>query len=97
MRGRYVRAYSRPYERVVRLRRKYGVTWEELVTKYGTSCNICGRTRAGNGKDYRLSVDHDHKTGRIRGLLCSPCNRALGFFEDDPTRMAVAIRYLQQP
>lgn len=45
--------------------------WEK---KYGDQCNICGRRATGSR---RLNRDHDHKTGKPRGLLCTRCNRAL--------------------
>jgi hypothetical protein len=44
---------------------------------------------------YSLHVDHDHGTGRIRGLLCFRCNNALGDLEDDPALVRAAARYLK--
>lgn len=41
-----------------------------------------------------LVVDHDHKTGEVRGLLCQPCNTAIGMLEDCPDRLRGALRYL---
>lgn len=41
-----------------------------------------------------LVVDHDHKTGEVRGLLCRPCNTAIGMLEDCPDRLRGALRYL---
>lgn len=48
-------------------------TYDEWQKRYGERCGICGAT----GKTRRLDRDHDHKTSRPRGLLCSRCNRAL--------------------
>jgi len=76
-----------------RYRTQYGITLEEyeiLLTQQDGKCAIC-RMAAGRK---RLSVDHDHKTGAIRGLLCFPCNSALGRFKDDPNLLDAAKRYL---
>jgi hypothetical protein len=43
-----------------------------------------------------LCIDHDHRNGRIRGLLCNACNTAIGLFEEDVTRFAEAVRYLRR-
>ncbi len=75
------------------LERTYGLTfkeYEKMRWDQNGVCAICGRPqRAGN----RLFVDHDHKTGAVRALLCTPCNMGLGQFEDDTKRLASAIRY----
>lgn len=79
--------------------RYYGLTlseYEAMVAARGGLCDICHRPESmtQRGKVKRLSVDHDHDTGAVRGLLCSACNRALGFFGDDVTRVADAATYL---
>jgi hypothetical protein len=61
-----------------------------LEAGQGGRCAICLQ-RPPSG---RLHVDHDHQTGRIRGLLCGSCNKALGLFRDDPARMRRAATYL---
>lgn len=75
------------------LRRKYGMTvevYEELLAKGDGGCWICGR-RAGKK---RLSVDHDHRTGRVRGILCWYCNAGLQRYDDNPVLLRRAADYL---
>lgn len=79
--------------------RYYGLTlaeYEAMVAARGGLCDICHRPESMTlrGKRKRLSVDHDHDTGAVRGLLCSACNRALGWLGDDPARVAEAAAYL---
>lgn len=86
---------SLKYRNTVGLQRKYGITAEEyadMVARQNGVCCICGKPP--QGKYTRLSVDHCHKTGRVRGLLCNRCNRAIGLFEDDPRLITVAAAYL---
>ena len=61
-----------------------------LVEQNGV-CAICKKTCTIRK---RLSIDHDHKTGGIRKLLCSRCNSGLGFFLDDPELLIAAAKYL---
>ena len=57
-------------------------------------CAICGRTSR-EADTPRLVVDHDHATGKIRGLLCNGCNAGLGFFGEVATRLLAAVEYLK--
>jgi Recombination endonuclease VII len=99
---RLARAVTRqPQYRDARLRRVYGLTLTEYETRkaaQGGVCAICHEPeRAINrktGKRHDLPVDHDHATGRVRGLLCHKCNKGLGQFVDNPARLFAAIRYL---
>lgn len=82
-----------------RVMMKYGITYFDYQVMYGNQngrCAICGCGPNGNGKQYgRLSIDHDHDTNEIRGLLCSTCNSGLGMFKDDPYLLELAADYLR--
>lgn len=58
------------------------------------NCEICGRESHTLKKG--LCLDHDHKTNKFRGWLCSPCNVALGMVQDKPERLALLIKYLEK-
>lgn len=82
-------------ERDQHLQRTYGLTLEDyeflLVSQRGR-CTICGKPDGD-----QLHVDHDHLTGRVRGLLCGNCNRAMGLFHEDAARFEAAGEYLRRP
>lgn len=99
-----VKAYRAANLERVRLRdieRKYGLapmTYMAMLVKQGERCRICRREETFDRKGYKrasLSVDHDHETGVVRGLLCMDCNRALGLFRDDPELLEAAASYLR--
>jgi hypothetical protein len=71
---------------------RHGLTRDELDALYKASnglCDICGREPA-----RWLNVDHDHETGKVRGLLCLACNTGLGNFQDSVEWLQKAIEYL---
>jgi len=73
----------------------YGLTEAELAAleeEQGGACRICGDVVAEG-----LVIDHCHREGHVRGLLCGACNLGLGAFRNDPARLAAAIRYLAAP
>lgn len=95
---RWVRANPEK-RRCIQLRAKYGISLEEyndILTAQGHVCAICSRSDTGDKWTRNLAVDHDHTTGKVRGLLCSPCNRALGLFTDDIDALQRAIDYLRR-
>lgn len=67
--------------------------YEDMLKNQLSVCAIC---RHISQDSTPLAVDHCHKTGKIRGLLCRPCNSALGFFRDNVENMQIAITYLQK-
>lgn len=85
-------------ERRQRIGPGYRVTgqsrYTELYLAQGGCCWICEKVLA---KEAAGPLDHDHKTGRVRGLLCSRCNTGLGLFKDDPALLERAILYLRRP
>jgi len=81
-------------KRDARYRSKYGVSLdhlEALMVKQQHKCAICGKSLTA-----RMNLDHDHATGRIRGLLCPCCNRGLGLFGDSLAVLTKAVQYLKQ-
>ena len=84
------------------LKSSYGITiddYETLLKNQNHACAICdgkeGSVQA-NGKPFSLAVDHNHETNKVRGLLCSHCNRGLGLFQDSILRLRSAINYLEE-
>lgn len=80
-----------------RVQKVYGLKPGEYGAIYlhqGGRCFICQRA---TGASKALSVDHDHGTGLVRGLLCSTCNKLLGHLRDNPVTAARIHRYLVNP
>lgn len=90
-------AYNRSHKeqmRAWRLRRRYGIslgTYEEMFEAQSGLCKVCGKKSHGK----RLAVDHDHKTGEIRALLCHSCNTAVGYMEDDSELLRALADYIE--
>lgn len=88
----------RNYSHARHIGETYGITTEEywFIYEYqGGTCAICQRA---TGARKKLSVDHSHVTGMVRGLLCQKCNRdVLGHLRDDPAALERAVEYLMSP
>jgi len=77
------------------LKKKYGITLEQysvMLEAQGGVCYLCGRT---NG-DRSLAVDHNHKTGRVRKLLCGHCNYLVGTIENSKDEIKKIEKYLDE-
>lgn len=86
---------SREYGRVRHLRYCFGIDAQDydiLAAKQNNRCAICGEPPSGDGRSLR--VDHDHRTGVIRGLLCHKCNIGMGFLDKQPDRLSKVAAYL---
>ena len=68
--------------------------YAKLLVEQNNSCAICGIEATELKRE--LSVDHNHETNKIRGLLCHHCNIGLGNFRDSTTLLSVAIEYLER-
>jgi hypothetical protein len=93
-RSRWADPEFRARKRAEMLRREYGLSvreYEAMVERQGGACAIC-RTKPAA----RLCVDHCHKTGRVRDLLCDRCNLALGKCHDDPQLARKFADYLER-
>lgn len=92
----YNREWYRRKGRDYSLRFNYGITlkqYEEMLKQQNEVCAVCSEVNL-NGK--LLCVDHNHKTGKVRGLLCDSCNHVLGMGKENVDRLAKAILYLKK-
>ena len=106
----YTKKYSKEYykrtrgtpeaRRAFHMKQKYGISMEDyakLLASQNYVCAICGGKQVeGKGLNGTLSVDHNHDTGEVRGLLCQTCNLGLGAFKDNITLLAIASEYLKK-
>lgn len=82
-------------KRIVKLRLRYGITvddYNKMLISQNYRCAICGEKQLNNKK---LAVDHCHKTGKVRGLLCRNCNIGIGMLNDNPESLLKAYKYIK--
>lgn len=84
---------------------QFGMTFDDLSTMIGEQmclCKICKKPMSMiRNRGDSCNIDHDHtkpkgEPGRVRGLLCSNCNRGLGYFQDNPKHLRTAAKYVEQ-
>ncbi len=73
------------------LKAKYALALEDFAQMELRQSRLC----ACCGEQAELVVDHDHKTGKVRGLLCAPCNRTIGHSKENPQRLRAAAKFLE--
>ena len=89
--------YCPDYNANAMLKKAYGITleqYDQMAEAQGHKCAICESTEP-KSHGARFAVDHDHKTGKVRGLLCGPCNMGMGKLGDDIALLTSAIEYLR--
>lgn len=83
-------AYSTKLNRL----RRTGVTEDQYQEKLKEQAGVCAICRGTCSK--QLAADHNHETGKFRGLLCNNCNRGMGHLKDDPFILRRAAQYLEE-
>lgn len=90
-------AVGKSVGRKIRLKR-FGVDqawYDRKIQEQGGACAVCKNSDPGKGRKF-FSIDHCHLSGRARGLLCSPCNIAIGGLKDCPLLLRAALEYLEK-
>lgn len=77
-------------------KRKYGITHEQFLKIRASQNNKCAVCFEDLKDGIYQHLDHCHKTSKIRGILCNPCNRGLGYLQDSVKNLENAIKYLKQ-
>lgn len=94
------KAKMKIYQRNTDLKNRYGITrqqYEEMIKSQNNLCAICGeppnKTKA--KQTWCFAIDHNHKTNKVRALLCHLCNRGIAMFKEEPKIMLKAIKYIK--
>lgn len=78
------------------LKCKYGISTEEWDAMFSAQGFRCASCKSGDPRSKKgWATDHDHKSGRVRGILCPGCNLALGHIDDDATRLRALADYIE--
>lgn len=92
----------RKAQRKCHIQKEYGITadqYDEMLSCQKFTCAICKqketRITKSTGEPQPLSVDHDHASGDVRGLLCGDCNRMIGLGKNSPSILRAAAEYLE--
>ncbi|MGE6697451.1 endonuclease VII domain-containing protein [Hyphomonas sp. NPDC076900] len=68
--------------------------YHEALSRQNHCCAICG-SKLNSSRYTKFAIDHCHRSGKVRGLLCTHCNTGIGLFKESPERLSAALRYLQ--
>lgn len=101
-RAPYCRICKLERDRSTKLKYRFGITvddYNRMLDEQGHVCAVCGEIETvvdHRGRIRMLSVDHDHETGEVRGLLCFSCNVGIGAFKEQRSLIEAAAHYLKQ-
>jgi len=89
---------NKPKIREYALQKRYKITqveFDTLLKQQDNCCACCGVTKPDRTRE-NLAVDHNHTTGKVRGLLCTRCNTVLGLVRDSPQILSNLIKYIER-
>lgn len=97
--AKYFRQENPGYQRKAKIKHYYGMSVEQfdtLLADQGGACGVCKEPEPEDmgGRRAWWVIDHDHRTHKIRGILCNACNFGIGQFKDDPALLQAAANYL---
>jgi hypothetical protein len=78
---------------------KYNISlnfYDNLFIQQNNRCAICSNAFSNEKHNYKAHIDHDHTTGKVRGLLCNDCNSGIGFLKENITILSNAIKYIEK-
>ena len=90
----HIESYRR-YSRNSARRRRFALLGADVAKLYDMQNNLCAICKSPE-KHKRFALDHNHVTGKVRGLLCQQCNMAIGLLKDDPKIVRAAAEYIQK-
>lgn len=89
-----------PYKQFeYRIKSEYGITahqFHEMIIEQENKCALCEKYFNHNGTKTNFGIDHCHKTGKVRGLLCYQCNSAIGYVKESTTTLEKMIAYIKK-
>jgi len=94
----YSKSENKEKTRAIGIFRRFGITSQDYDKMYKNQKGVCAicKNKEICPRHKHLSVDHNHETGKIRGLLCNTCNKALGLFKENPQYLKNAVKYLKK-
>lgn len=93
------KSFCKECHKFIYILRTYNLTkddYNSMLKSQNYGCYICGAKESKTRLYKHLCIDHNHSTGKVRGLLCSRCNNGIGFFEEDINVLEKAILYLKK-